>query len=345
MKPIIIGSVNGNAGKTSLIIGIGKVLEGEFQYAKPLGDRHVYKKKRLWDHDVGLMENIFGLDTDSSKTTIGYDHSKLRYMYDDEQIEEKLKELAWPSEEGIVILEGGRNLTFGSSVNLDVINMTRILKAGLILLISGDNDFIMDQLRYLKKHVRLDDVDLLGVVINKVSDVDEFKAEYLTDIEAMGIRILGIIPFEKSLAEFNVANIADKLFARVVAGEDGLQSKVKNIFVGAASVNSALMNPKFSKAEKLIITDGDRSDIILAALENHTSGIVLTNNILPPANIISKADEKKVPMMLVPFDTYETAKKIDRMVPLLTKDDSGKIELITELVRKHVDLGSIIQDR
>ncbi|MCK5773785.1 MAG: AAA family ATPase [Thermoplasmata archaeon] len=342
MKPIIIGSVNGNAGKTSLIIGIGKVLEGEFQYAKPLGDRHVYKKKRLWDHDVGLMENIFGLDTDSSKTTIGYDHSKLRYMYDEEQINEKLKELTRPLKEGMVILEGGRNLTFGSSVNLDVINMARTLEANLILLISGDSDYIMDQLRYIKKHVRLDDVDLQGVIINKVSDVDEFKAEFLPDIEAMGIKILGIIPFERSLAEFTVANIADKLFARVIAGEDGLLRKVKNIFVGAASVNSALMNPKFSKVEKLIITDGDRSDIILAALGNHTSGIVLTNNILPPANIISKADEKKVPMMLVPFDTYETAKKIDRMVPLLTKDDKERIELVSYLVRENVDLKSII---
>lgn len=342
MKPIIIGSMNGNAGKTSLIIGIGKSLEGNFQYAKPLGDRHVYKKKRLWDHDVGLIGGIFALEEGTDPATIGYDHSKLRYMYDDEQIEEKLKELTRPSEEGMIILEGGRNLTFGSSVNLDVINMARILKAGLILLISGDNDFIMDQLRYLKKHVRLDDVDLLGVVINKVSDVDEFNAEYLPHFKAMGIKVLGIMPFERSLAEFSVANIADKLFARVIAGEDGLQRKIKNIFVGAASVNSALMNPRFNKLEKLIITDGDRSDIILAALENHTSGIVLTNNILPPANIISKADDRKIPMMLVPFDTYETAKKIDRMVPLLTKDDEERIELISDIVRENVDIKSII---
>ena len=342
MKPIIIGSVNDNAGKTSLIIGIGKALKGDFQYAKPLGDRHVYKKKRLWDHDVGLMENIFALDGCSDTATIGYDHSKLRYMYDEEQIKEKLRELTRPSEEGMVILEGGRNLTFGSSVNLDVINMANVLKASLILIISGDSDYIMDQLRYLSKHVRLEDVDLLGVVINKVLDVDEFKAEYLPDIVAMEIPVLGIIPFERSLAEFNVADIADKLFARVIAGEDGLQRKVKNIFVGAASVNSALTNPQFSKVEKLIITDGDRADIILAALENHTSGIVLTNNNLPPANIISRADDRKIPMMLVPFDTYETAKKIDRMVPLLTKDDEERIDLVSDLVMKNVDINMII---
>ncbi len=342
MKPIIIGSMNGNAGKTSLIIGMGNALKGDFLYAKPLGDRHVYKKKRLWDHDVVLVEKIFALDESSDTATIGYDHSKLRYMYDDEQIEEKLRKLTRPLRDGIVIIEGGRNLTFGTSVNLDVINMARILKAGLVLLISGDSDFIMDHLRYLRKHVRLDDVDLLGVVINKVSDVDEFKAEYLPDIEAMGITILGIIPVERSLAEFRVANIADKLFARVVAGENGLHRNIKNIFVGAASVNSALMNSQFRKEEKLIITDGDRADIILAALEDHTSGIVLTNNILPPANIISMADDRKIPMMLVPFDTYETAKKIDRMVPLLTKDDKERFDLVSDLVRDHVDIKSII---
>jgi BioD-like phosphotransacetylase family protein len=37
-------------------------------------------------------------------------------------------------------------------------------------------------------------------------------------------------------------------------------------------------------------------------------------------------------------DTYQTAKQIDSLEPLLTKDDVEKIDLLKELVKKHVNL-------
>ena len=50
MKNIIIGSVDENAGKTSLIVGLGRAISGKkFGYLKPFGDRLLYRKKRLWD--------------------------------------------------------------------------------------------------------------------------------------------------------------------------------------------------------------------------------------------------------------------------------------------------------
>ena len=112
----------------------------------------------------------------------------------------------------------------------------------------------------------------------------------------------------------------------------------KNIFVGALSANAALRNPLFSKGDKLIITGGDRTDMILAALESDTAGIVLTNNILPPTTSISKAKDRNIPLLLVSFDTYQTAKKIDDLEPLLTKDDTEKIQMLGNLVKDYVTL-------
>jgi len=40
-------------------------------------------------------------------------------------------------------------------------------------------------------------------------------------------------------------------------------------------------------------------------------------------------------------DTYQTAKQIENLEPLLTKDDTDKVELLKELCRKHVDLSVI----
>jgi BioD-like phosphotransacetylase family protein len=82
--------------------------------------------------------------------------------------------------------------------------------------------------------------------------------------------------------------------------------------------------------------------MILASLESDTSGIILTNNILPPAQIIFKASERNIPLLMVFSDTYQTARQIDSLEPLLTKDDGEKVDLLKQLIKKHVDLNKIM---
>jgi hypothetical protein len=108
------------------------------------------------------------------------------------------------------------------------------------------------------------------------------------------------------------------------------------------SVSAAKANPIFYQENKVIITSGDRSDMILAAMENNTAAIILTNNILPPDDIISKATELQIPLLLVTSDTYSVARQIDLMEPLLTKDDANKISLIEQMIRRHVNLNEFL---
>jgi serine kinase of HPr protein (carbohydrate metabolism regulator) len=71
---------------------------------------------------------------------------------------------------------------------------------------------------------------------------------------------------------------------------------------------------------RLLIFDpfhGASGDMIVAALESETYGVILTNNILPPPNILSQAEEKNIPMLLVPYDTYEVARQMDNFPSLL----------------------------
>jgi BioD-like phosphotransacetylase family protein len=107
------------------------------------------------------------------------------------------------------------------------------------------------------------------------------------------------------------------------------------------SVNEALRNPLFNKEGKLLITSGDRSDIIISALETNTVGIILTNNILPPSNIISKAAEKNIPLLLVSSNAYQVAGQIDKMEALLTKDNKEKIALAEKLVKENVKVSAL----
>lgn len=91
----------------------------------------------------------------------------------------------------------------------------------------------------------------------------------------------------------------------------------------------------------MIITSGARTDMILAALESNAVGIILTNNILPPPNIISKASERDIPLLLVAPDTYEVAKQVDNVQPLLTQDDTTKIDHLVQLITEHVNISSL----
>jgi BioD-like phosphotransacetylase family protein len=49
-----------------------------------------------------------------------------------------------------------------------------------------------------------------------------------------------------------------------------------------------------------------------------------------------------IPILLVPFDTFQTAKQVDDMVPLLTKDDTERIDLLKKLVEQNVNIGAIV---
>ena len=181
-----------------------------------------------------------------------------------------------------------------------------------------------------------------SIVINKVTNLEDYSHTHLQDIKDMGINVLGVIPFEQDLTYVPVSYLAERLQARIIGGEGGLSNKVKYVFVGAMAGDAAARLPLFRKENKLAITGGDRSDMIVAALESSTSGIILTNNIMPPQNIISKASELNIPLLLVPFDTFATAKQIDDMTPLLTKDDTQRIDLLQKLVAQYVDIKAII---
>lgn len=344
MNNIVVASAKKSAGKTSIIVGLAKALKQKPGYMKPFGDRLIYRKKRLWDYDSALITEIFKLGENPEDITIGFEHSKLRYMYDEAGIKEKLGEISkrTSDKKDVLFIEGGYDFSYASSVNLDPIAVAKSLAGKLIYVISGNEGEISDDIHFIKKYLNLSGVKFSGVIINKVLDLEDFKnAGHTESLNKLGIPILGVIPYVKELSHLTAGLVAEQLFAKVIAGEGGMNNIIHNIFVGAMSADSAMSHPVFKKEDKLIITSGDRGDMIVTALENKAAAIVLTNNILPPSNLISKAAEKNVPMLLVNTDTYSIAKQIDNIEPLLTKDDTKRIDLLCDTVKKYVSLNKI----
>ncbi len=344
MTTLIVASLRSSTGKTNVIVGLNEVLQKKAGYMKPFGDRLLYSKKRLWDYDAALMTGLYAMKEHPDDMSLGFDHSKLRYMYNEESIRAKVTEMAdnIGAKRDLLIVEAGKAIAYGTSVHLDALSLARYLGGKVLFVISGDDDTILDDIMFVKRSVDMKEIAVAGIIVNKVHNVDDFKATYLPEIKQTGLNVLGVLPYQSELTFFSLHYLADKLFAKVLTAEANLSRRVKNIFIGAMSGNIAAQRPLFKKEGKLIITGGDRSDMILAALNHNASGIILTNNILPPSNIIAKAEESGTPMLLVTPDTFQVARQIDRMEALLTKDATDKVALLKTMVEANVNTDALL---
>ncbi len=343
MNSVVFASIKEGAGKTSIMAGIMASMGKTYGYIKPIGDRLIYKRKRNRDYDSNLIIDLFGLSEEPESITLGFDHSKLRFMYHDEDIKNAVVELtgkAGKDRDGVFI-ESGKDIFYGASIKLDALSLARYTDSSLVLVVSGKYESILDELSFVHTNFKIKDIKMSSVIINKVHDIDEFESLYLKKIQDMGFNVLGILPYQEQLSNYTVSYLADRLYAKVVAGEKGMDNTVKNIFVGAMSTGKSLRSPLFSKENKFLITSGDRSDMIVAALESDTVGILLTNNILPPSNIISMANEKNIPLLLVKMDTYAASRQVGRMETLLSRDNKEAIQLLSELAGKYIKIDKL----
>ena len=127
MKSLIVASTREDAGKTSTIIALARILNKRFGYLKPLGDRFLYRKKRLWDYDASLLTQLFGLGEEPETISIGFDHSKLRYMYDRTATFEEYNRIVNQvgADREAVFIECGKDLSYGASVFLDPLTISQ----------------------------------------------------------------------------------------------------------------------------------------------------------------------------------------------------------------------------
>ncbi len=339
MDKVIVASVRPGAGKTSVIAGLARVRRGGFAYLKPFGDRLIYEKKRLWDYDSSVLAKLFRLRQEPEDMSMGFHHSKLRYAYDADTTRERLQEKAATAAGGgrMLFVEAGADLARGSAVHLDAISLAGMLEAPLLVVLSGDEDQVLDDAVFLQRSLQGLEVDCAGVVVNKVQSRAEFEQAYLDSIRRTGLRVLGVIPRQPELDYYTLSALRENLLARVVTGDTLLDRVVRNVFVGAMTAETAMKTAEFKRPDLLLIANGARSDIILAGIEQRAAGIVLTGGTLPPANIIGLSADGRVPLLSVATDTYRTARMVEAIEPLLHLEDPRKLDILEKLVRENVE--------
>jgi len=94
--------------------------------------------------------------------------------------------------------------------------------------------------------------------------------------------------------------------------------------------------------KKAVIMGGDRADMAVTALETDTSCLILTGNLFPPAQVLSLADEKNVPVILVPYDTYTTVEKLNEF-KMYAHLEPEKIETWKKLIEENINWKEILE--
>jgi BioD-like phosphotransacetylase family protein len=143
--------------------------------------------------------------------------------------------------------------------------------------------------------------------------LDFIKQYFVPFLEGKGIKVWGLVPANPKLNSLSVGEIRDVLGGEIICCEDKKEEAVENFMVGAMNVEGALKYFR-AQANKAVITGGDRADIQLAALETPTKVIILTGGMYPDSSVISAAQSKNVPIMVVADDTMTVVSKMDSTV-------------------------------
>ena len=163
-----------------------------------------------------------------------------------------------------------------------------------------------------------------------------------------GIEVLGVVPFSAQLSNPTIRQLLEDIDGELLCGEKGLDQSVGKILVGAMPPHTAL---EFFRGDELLITPGNREDLILAAMSGCVigiskaycvKGIILTGGIFPNKTILKLVKRTNIPMILVKETTYETAQKLNNLIVKIRAGDSDKIKRAEGLIKKYVDIESII---
>ncbi|MFE0698935.1 phosphate acetyltransferase [Streptomyces sp. NPDC058872] len=189
--------------------------------------------------------------------------------------------------------------------------------------------------------------DVLAMVVNRVAAEDrEVIAERLAARLPVPCYVL---PDEPALAAPTVAQITQALGATVVLGDDaGLARDALDFVFGGA------MLPNFLHALTpgcLVVTPGDRADLVVGALAAHSAGtpsiagLLLTLNERPGEEVLTLAARLApgTPVISVPGTSFPTAAELFSLEGKLNAATPRKAETALGLFERHVDTTDLLK--
>src|SRR5690606_34618754 len=155
-------------------------------------------------------------------------------------------------------------------------------------------------------------------------------------LKRKGLELLGVIPHQPILSSPTVESIREELDADVLNTPKTMHGLIDDVVVGAMSASNAV---RFFKRGVLLITPGDREDILAAAAANEThkmAGIVLTGGLKPGNGLLRSLREMEIPVLLANDDSYQVASKVHDLTVKTRPSDADKISVIRDIIATNV---------
>jgi phosphate acetyltransferase len=351
-KAIYIATSEEDSGKSIVTLGLMSMLIGKTAkvgYFRPIVEDF---EEGQQDNHIETVIKHFGLDISyndafaikKGKLIKKKNKGKIGEVID--LIIEKYKQLEERFD--FVLVEGTSFTGEGTVIEMDL-NVLIAKNLGIPAIIVGSGvgktlDELVDGMRLAYDSFKQKDVEVLAVIANKVQPQNiELITSGLKKSLPEGV-LVNAIPIISSLNNTTIQEIVNELDAEVLFGEPYLNNQISSFSVGAMQLRNYLMH---LKEDGLVITPGDRADIILGALQANESvnypsisGIVLTGNIIPEETILKLIEglSPVVPIIAVKEGTYVISNKIGDIKPKIYANNTQKIQTSIDTFEKYVDL-------
>ena len=356
-KAIYIATSDHNSGKSIITLGLMSILIGKTAkvgYFRPIIEDFVDGEV---DNHIETVLSYFNLDIafddayaiTKSRLIKKKNKGKIGEVLD--LIIEKYKKLEERFD--FVLVEGTSFTGEGTSIELDL-NVLIAKNLGIPTIIVGSGvgktlEELLDSLYLVYDSFKIKEVEVLSVFANKVQPENiELVTTSLQKSLPSNV-LINTIPLISSLNNPTMQEIVHELNAKVLFGENYLNNEIGHYSVGAMQLHNYLVH---LHDNALVITPGDRSDIILGALQANESanyptisGIILTGNIVPEESILKLIEGLSpiVPIIAVDGGTYHITNKIGSIKSEIYANNTHKIETSINTFEKYVQIEALSQ--
>src|SRR5213076_107288 len=315
---VFIAATRQNDGKTTTSLGLLAALQLKHPrvgYIKPVGQRFVEIAEQKIDEDTVLMDSVYDLQcplVDMSPIAVEPDFTR-KYLQsaNNEALVKRIKKafdrVAW--EKDLVLCEGSGHAGVGSVFDLSNARVAKLLGAKVIIVTQGGIGKPIDEVSLNQALFEKEGVEVIGVILNKVlgKKIDSITEFARRGLKRKGLELLGVVPHQPILTQPTMELIREEFNAEVLNHTDQVHNADEEVLIGAMGVQNAL---HLFKKGVLIITPGDREDIILAVAttlsgeaDGGLAGMILTRNLRPSKEAQKVISKLPFPVLSVADDS------------------------------------------
>jgi phosphate acetyltransferase len=347
-----IAGMGPGSGKSVVVLGVMELLA---RHGRKIGFfRPVVEDGAKPDHLAALVTSRYDLSL-PYESTVGVTHATARdLIFRDQEDElysrilEKHRGLAEQCD--FVVCAGTDYKAMHTALEFEFnVEVARNLGAPLLAVVAGQGRSVgdmVDAVRALSEFLEEKRCDVLSVIVNRVAPNDVVKAaERFREGAPSGIPVF-VLPAHPLLDKPTVGEVKRALGAEMLHGDaQRLDREVLHFKVAAMELPHFLDH---LEEGSLVITPGDRSDIMIGTLlaDAATSypgvaALILTGDLKPMPQVqrlIEGLRRSPVPILYVKADTFVTATAVNSVYAGIAPENRRKIFGALGVFESHVDL-------